>query len=75
MRRQAARRISVTQLEDLDQRFAELRQLAEAFDVPPGTDLREHLARWLLGDLAFHMSIFRAAGNARAFAFWKRRGA
>ena len=39
---------------------------ARAFEVPPGTNLRDVLADWLLADLAFHIAIFKAAGNARA---------
>ncbi len=62
----AARRISASQLEDLKQKWERLREIALSFDVPPGTNLRDLLAQWLLADLAFHMSIFKAAGNARA---------
>jgi DNA-binding GntR family transcriptional regulator len=62
----AARRISSDQLQELQRNWARLCELARAFDVPPGTNLRDLLAEWLLADLAFHMSIFKAAGNARA---------
>jgi DNA-binding GntR family transcriptional regulator len=62
----AARQISASQLEDLNAKWARLCEIAKAFDVPPGTNLRDLLAQWLLADLAFHVSIFKAAGNARA---------
>ncbi len=62
----AARRISAAQLQDLNGKWACLRELANAFDVPPGSSLRDVLAQWLLADLEFHLSIFKAAGNARA---------
>lgn len=61
----AARRISAAQLEELQKRWEALCELAEAFRVPPSTDLGEPLAQWLLGDLAFHMVLLRAAGNGR----------
>jgi DNA-binding GntR family transcriptional regulator len=59
----AARRISQRQLRELEERWQTLCRLAEAFRVPPGADLREPLGQWLLGDLAFHMVLLRAAGN------------
>ena len=61
----AARRISGAQLQELQERWEALCRLAGAFRVLPGTDLREPLAQWLLGDLAFHMVLLRAAGNRR----------
>lgn len=61
--RQAAKSIRAEQLLELDARWQDLRCLAEAFNVPPGTDLRDQLRDWLLGDLAFHMVLLRAAGN------------
>ncbi len=62
----AARRISASQLDDLAEKWQRLCQQAQAFKVPPGTNLRDLLAEWLLADLAFHIAIFKAAGNARA---------
>ncbi len=62
----AARRISSEQLADLGEKWQRLCELSQAFDVPPGTNLRDLMADWLLADLAFHLSIFKAAGNARA---------
>ena len=61
----AARRISAAQLQELRERWDALCGVVEAFRVPPGTDLREPLAQWLLADLAFHMVLLRAAGNRR----------
>lgn len=63
---QAARRISPQQLRELDARWSELCRAAEAFEVPPGTDLRGALRTWLLSDLAFHLVLLRAAGNRHA---------
>lgn len=62
---QAAQRISVAQLQELDQRWAGMCRAAEAFDVPSGADLCEPLRNWLLADLPFHMVLLRAAGNRR----------
>ena len=66
---QAAKRVSVAQLRELDERWAEMCRLANAFDVPPGTNLtnlKKMLQAWTLADLAFHMVLLRAAGNRRA---------
>jgi len=57
----AAPRISAAQVEELQERSEALCRLAEAFRVPPGTDLREPLGQWLLGDLALHTVLLRAA--------------
>ncbi len=62
----AAARIAGRLLDELDERWEVLCRLAEAFFVPPGSDLTEPLRDWLLGDLAFHMVLLRAAGNRRA---------
>ena len=61
----AARRISSVQLQELEERWKALCRMAEAFHVPPRTDLREPLREWLLVDLAFHTVLLRAAGNRR----------
>jgi len=65
----AARRISARQLQELDVCWENLCQLVQAFNVPPTTDLREPLAAWHLGDLAFHNLLLRAAGNRHAIRF------
>ena len=65
----AARRISPAQLKELDQRWQDLCRAAKRFDVPSDStpnDLNESLQEWHLADLAFHMLLFRAAGNRRA---------
>jgi DNA-binding GntR family transcriptional regulator len=65
----AARRINKGQLKELDERWQDLVEATKPFDVPPGTklnDLSQLLQKWHLGDLAFHMLLFRAAGNLRA---------
>jgi DNA-binding GntR family transcriptional regulator len=62
----AATRIGGPLLDELEDRWQTLCKLAEAFRVPPGSDLAEPLGQWLLGDLAFHMALLRAAGNRRA---------
>jgi DNA-binding GntR family transcriptional regulator len=65
----AARRINAAQLEELDQRWQDMCRAKEPFDVPPGTkidNLNELLQEWHLVDVAFHLLLFRAAGNRRA---------
>ena len=65
----AARRINAAQLKELDERWQDLCRATKPFDVPPGTklnDLNRRLQEWHLVDLAFHMLLFRAAGNLRA---------
>jgi DNA-binding GntR family transcriptional regulator len=65
----AARRISSEQLRELHERWEDLCRTSEPFNVPPGTklnDLNQLLQAWHLSDLAFHMLVFRAAGNLRA---------
>jgi DNA-binding GntR family transcriptional regulator len=65
----AARRITAAQLSELDQRWQDLCRAVKPFDVPPGTkltNLQQLLQEWHLVDLAFHMLLFRAAGNCRA---------
>ena len=65
----AARRINESQLKELDERWQDLRRATKPFDVPPGAklnDLSRLLQKWHLVDLAFHMLLFRAAGNLRA---------
>ena len=65
----AARRINTAQLKELDERWQDLCRATKPFDVPPGTklnDLNRLLQEWHLVDLAFHMLLFRAAGNLRA---------
>jgi DNA-binding GntR family transcriptional regulator len=65
----AARRISSAQLKELDDLWHELRRTAERFHVPPGSDLNhadDLIEEWHAVDLAFHMMLFRAAGNRRA---------
>jgi DNA-binding GntR family transcriptional regulator len=65
----AAQRITPAQLKQLDDRWNDLRQASEQFDalVDSATDdLDKALDKWRLADLAFHMHLFRAAGNRRA---------
>jgi DNA-binding GntR family transcriptional regulator len=65
----AARRINVVQLSELDERWQDLCRAMMPFDVPRGAklnDLSQLLQTWHLADLAFHMLLFRAAGNRRA---------
>jgi DNA-binding GntR family transcriptional regulator len=65
----AARRINSTQLKELDRLWHDLRRAAERFHVPPGSELDDRdrlLEEWHAADLAFHMLLFRAAGNRRA---------
>jgi DNA-binding GntR family transcriptional regulator len=65
----AARRINPAQLKELDVLWQGLCRTAERFHVPPGSDtseLRDLLEEWHAADLAFHMLLFRAAGNRRA---------
>jgi DNA-binding GntR family transcriptional regulator len=65
----AARRINPDQLRELDERWRDLCRANQPFDVAAGTtlnDLSQLLQAWHLGDLAFHMLLFRAAGNLRA---------
>jgi DNA-binding GntR family transcriptional regulator len=65
----AARRINAAQLRDLDERWQDLCRATKPFDVPAGTqpnNLSELLQEWHLADVAFHMLLFRAAGNRRA---------
>jgi DNA-binding GntR family transcriptional regulator len=65
----AARRITTAQLSELDQHWQDLCRAIKPFDVPPGTalnNLNQLLQEWHLIDLAFHMLLFRAAGNLRA---------
>lgn len=65
----AAKRINVAQLAELDERWRDLCRARKPFDVPSGTrlnDLNELLQEWHLVDLAFHMLLFRAAGNCRS---------
>jgi len=64
----AARRISAGQLQELREQRDALCRLAEAFRVPPGSDLHELLTEWLAVDLAFHMVLLRAAGNRRVIS-------
>ena len=64
----AARRINAAQLMELDERWQDLCR-ATPSDLSPGTkpdDLNRLLQEWHLADLAFHMLLFRAAGNLRA---------
>jgi DNA-binding GntR family transcriptional regulator len=65
----AARRINVVQLSELGERWQDLCRAMMPFDVPRGAkldDLSQLLQTWHLADLAFHMLLFRAAGNRRA---------
>jgi DNA-binding GntR family transcriptional regulator len=65
----AARRINAAQLRELDKRWQDLCRATKPFDVPPGTklnDLNQLLQEWHLVDLAFHMLLFRSAGNLRS---------
>jgi DNA-binding GntR family transcriptional regulator len=65
----AAKRINAAQLEELGERWRDIQKAAAPFDVPPGTaldNIGELLKQWHLADLAFHMLLFRAAGNLRA---------
>ncbi len=65
----AARRISPEQLRELEERWQDLCLANEPFAVAAGTklnDLNQLLQAWHLADLAFHMLLFRAAGNLRA---------
>ena len=64
----AARRINADQMKELDERWQDLCQATKPFDVPPGMELNDIgrlLQEWHLVDLAFHMLLFRAAGNLR----------
>jgi DNA-binding GntR family transcriptional regulator len=65
----AAQRISSAQLKELDILWQELCRTAERFHVSPSSELKEAdhlLEEWHAADLAFHMLLFRAAGNRRA---------
>jgi DNA-binding GntR family transcriptional regulator len=62
----AAQRINSAQLKDLDELWQSLCRTAERFLVPPDSDANELLEEWHAADLAFHMVLFRAAGNRRA---------
>lgn len=65
----AARRITAAQLKELEKRWRELSRAAKPFHVPAGSqpeNLNELLQEWHLADVAFHMLLFRAAGNRRA---------
>jgi DNA-binding GntR family transcriptional regulator len=65
----AARRITAAQLSELGQRWQNLCRAMKRFDIPRGakpSDLSLLLQEWHLADLAFHMFLFRAAGNLRA---------
>ena len=61
----AARNASAEQMKELEGRWHDLCEAAEAFNVPPGTDIQEALRRFLATDLEFHMTILRSAGNRR----------
>jgi DNA-binding GntR family transcriptional regulator len=66
---QAAHRISAAQMVEFSERWQDLCRAKKPFDVPPGTtldNLNELLQEWHLMDLAFHMLLFRIAGNLRA---------
>jgi DNA-binding GntR family transcriptional regulator len=65
----AARRINSAQLKELDRLWQDLSRTAERFRIPPdpaSNDLDHLLEEWHAADLAFHMLLFRAAGNRRA---------
>jgi DNA-binding GntR family transcriptional regulator len=62
----AARRINAAQLKELDDLWQHLRQTAERYSEPSGSDADSLLEEWHAADLAFHMLLFRAAGNRRA---------
>jgi DNA-binding GntR family transcriptional regulator len=64
----AARRIAPAQLRELDDRWHDLCRASERFDAPCDTaDAQDALLEeWQMADLAFHMLLFRIAGNCRA---------
>ena len=65
----AARRITPAEIWELDGRWHDLCWISERFDVPSGMAPNEQdslLHEWQLADLAFHLLLFRIAGNRRA---------
>jgi DNA-binding GntR family transcriptional regulator len=65
----AAKRITPAQLRELDDRWHDLCRSSERFDVPCATQASAQdalLEEWQMADLAFHMLLFRIAGNCRA---------
>jgi DNA-binding GntR family transcriptional regulator len=65
----AARRITPAEIRELDQRWHDLCRMSERFDAPSdvASDEQDTLLReWQLADLAFHLLLFRIAGNRRA---------
>jgi DNA-binding GntR family transcriptional regulator len=65
----AARRITPAEIGELDQRWLDLCRIGERFDSPNDVASDEQdtlLQEWQLADLAFHMLLFRIAGNRRA---------
>ena len=61
----AARRIKDTELDELEGRLNQLRELSDEIRSASANDLLPPLGRWMLTDLAFHMVLLRAAGNRR----------
>jgi DNA-binding GntR family transcriptional regulator len=62
---QAARQASPQQMAELETRWREILDAAEALRAASGDEIQSALRRVQLSDLEFHMTILRAAGNRR----------
>ena len=65
----AAKRINAEQMRELDSCWDDLCQAAQALQIPkdsPAKNLDDLVQHWHLVDFAFHLLLFRAAGNLRS---------
>ena len=65
----AARRINGAQLDELHARLSELGEAGNQVRVASPEELHDALARWMLGDMEFHLVLLRAARNRRMCEF------
>jgi DNA-binding GntR family transcriptional regulator len=62
---EAARRIRDAELDQLERNIDELGQLAEAIAASDPNEAPALLPRWMVADLAFHLTILTVGGNRR----------
>lgn len=62
---QAARRIRDAELDELQRHSDALRDVANAIAASPPHDVPALLPRWMVADLAFHLTILNVCGNGR----------
>jgi DNA-binding GntR family transcriptional regulator len=62
---EAARRIRDAEFDELQRHSDELRDLAASIAASPPKDVPALLPRWMIADLAFHLTVLTVGGNGR----------